>query len=146
MFLVNVLSAAAPTKPMPNPGLAAWMVQNSDLLFLSVIAVAEVQDGISTLRRAGEGEKAAALTEWLATILHLYGRRMLPIDLAVVRMIGIMSDQARGAGLTPGFPDMAIAAAAHAHSLTILTHNIRDFRGFAVAVHDPFNTLPQPRD
>jgi predicted nucleic acid-binding protein len=38
----------------------------------------------------------------------------------------------------PGFADVAIAATAEAHGLTVLTRNVKDFIPLGVACFDPF--------
>lgn len=144
MYLVdtNVLSAGAPTKAQPTAELAGWMARNSARLYLSVITIAEVEDGIAKARRAAAGRKADRLAEWLETLLHLYSARILPLDVPTARVLGRLSDQARGAGHAPGFADLAIAATAQVRSYTVLTRNLRHFRFLGVACHDPFESLP----
>jgi predicted nucleic acid-binding protein len=79
-------------------------------------------------------------------VLHLYGARILPLDAAVARVLGKLSDQARSAGHAPGLADLAIAATAACHGYTVLTRNLRHFRPLAVPSHDPFASLPaKPR-
>ena len=144
MYLVdtNVLSAGAPTKAVAMPELAAWMDRNSDGLYLSVITVAEVEDGIAKCRRQGARRKADNLAGWLETFLHLYGARVLPFDLATARALGGLSDKARGLGQAPGLADLAVAATAQCRSCTVLTRNLRHFRTLDVAALDPFESLP----
>ena len=144
MYLVDtsVLSVGAPTEAQPTPDLAAWMSRNSDHLYLSVITVAEVEDGIAKARRTGAPRKADRLAAWLQTLLHLYSARILPLDVSVARRLGQLADQARGAGQAPGLADLAIAATAAERGFTVLTRNLRHFQGLAVAAHDPFETLP----
>lgn len=144
MYLVdtNVLSAGAPARAIAMPSLLAWMDHNSARLFLSVITVAEVEDGIAKSRRLKAYRKAERLAEWLETVLHLYGSRVLPIDLETARRIGILSDLARGQGQAPGLADLAIAATAQNNGFTILTRNLRHFGPLGVAALDPFETLP----
>lgn len=144
MYLVdtNVVSAGAPTKAQPIPDLIAWMERNSAHLYVSVITVAEVEEGIAQARRQGAARKADRLGEWLETLLHLYSARILPLDIAVARLLGKLADQARGAGQDPGLADLAIAATAASRGYTVLTRNIRHFRAFAVPVHNPFESLP----
>jgi predicted nucleic acid-binding protein len=138
----NVLSAGAPTKARPATDLITWMGRNSERLYLSVITVAEVEDGIAKARRAAAHRKAERIAEWLDTLLHLYSARILPLDVATARVLGRLSDQARGAGHAPGFADLAIAATALMHGYTVLTRNLRHFRALAVPSHDPFESLP----
>jgi toxin FitB len=144
VYLVDtdVISAGAPSKRQASPELVRWMERNSDRLFLSAITVAEIADGIAKARREGARRKATALGEWLETLLHLYGARVLPFDVAVARVAGRLSDRARRQGRGPGFPDLAIAATAIAHDLTVLTRNLRHFVPLGVAAQDPFAVLP----
>ncbi len=139
MYLVdtNVLSAGAATNAVAVPGLAAWMDRNSAKLFLSVITVAEVEDGIARSRRQGAQRKADRLAEWLETLLHLYGSRILPVDLPTARRLGSLADRVRGQGQAPGLADLAIAAVAQASGCTILIRNLRHFAMLDIPALDP---------
>ena len=145
MYLVdtNVLSAGAPTKAQPATDLVSWMERNSERLYLSVITVAEVEDGIAKARREAAHRKADRLAEWLETLLHLYSARILSLDIPTARVLGGLSDQARGSGHAPGLADLAIAATAQIRGYTVLTRNLRHFRPLAVPSHDPFESLPE---
>jgi len=116
----------------------------SPQLYLSAVTVAEICDGIAKLRREGANRKADTLADWLETVLHLYGDRILGFDVEAARIAGALSDHARGAGQAPGFPDLVIAATARRHGLTVLTRNRRHFEPLGVAVIDPFEALPPP--
>jgi predicted nucleic acid-binding protein len=118
------------------------MDRNSAGLFLSVIAVAEVEDGIAKARRQGATRKAERLSEWLEALLHLYDARIIAVDLKVARHMGRLADLARGKGHDPGLADVAIAATALQHGYTILTRNLRHFVPLGVPALDPFSALP----
>lgn len=137
-----MISAAAPTRNSRSPDLLAWMDRNSDRLFLSVVTIAEIEEGIAKARRAGAAAKADRLAAWLEAVLHLYSKHVLPIDIAVSRRLGALADQARAAGHAPGFADLAIAATALVRGQTILTRNLRHFRMTGAALCDPFERLP----
>jgi toxin FitB len=138
----NVLSASAPTKAVPRQDLREWMDRNSAGLYLSVITVAEVEDGIARSRRAGANTKAERLAGWLETVLHLYGNRILPIDVTTARRIGLLADHARGQGHDPGLADLAIAATAAVRGYVILTRNLRHFAPLGTPALDPFEERP----
>lgn len=144
MYLVdtNVLSTAAPTKTVPRRDIRDWMDRNSAGLYLSVITVAEVEQGIARCLRTGAHAKAERLTEWLETVLHLYASRILSVDVATARRIGRVADQARGQGHAPGLADLAIAATAVSRGLVVLTQNLRHFAPLGVPAQDPFQVLP----
>ncbi len=159
----NVISAGAPTAAVRRPDLIAWMDSHSPQLFLSAVTIAEIADGIakgSLLRgrifgrktgshfsgkcskREGARRKASDLSAWLRTVLHLYGDRVLPFDSPTAEIASGLADLARGRGHAPGFADIAIAATARRHDLTILSRNARHFAPMDAAVVDPFHELP----
>jgi predicted nucleic acid-binding protein len=138
----NVISVGARSRASASAALAAWMDRNSASLFLSAVTVAEIADGIAKARREGAVRKAATLSDWFDTVLHLYRDRVLDFDVAVARIAGALSDLARGRGHAPGFADIVIAATARHHGMTVLTRNIRHIGPLGVAAIDPFTTLP----
>lgn len=121
------------------------MDRNTAGLFLSVITIAEVDDGIAKARRQGATRKAERLSEWLEALLYLYSIRIIPVDLGVARHMGQLADLARGKGQDPGLADVAIAATALQHGYTILSRNLRHFEPLGVPVLDPFLALPADR-
>lgn len=118
------------------------MDAHSASLFLSVVTVAEIGDGIAKSRREGAKRKSSNLAAWLETVLHLYGDRILAFDAPAARIAGAMADLARAQGQRPGFADIIIAATARHHDLTILSRNLRHFEPLGVRVLDPFAALP----
>jgi predicted nucleic acid-binding protein len=85
-----------------------WMDLHSASLFLSAVTVAEIEDGISKLRREGATRKSADLTAWLETVLHLYGDRVLAFDVPIARIAGMMADRARGQGQARDLPTSSL--------------------------------------
>ena len=118
------------------------MDAHSSSLFTSAVTIAELADGVAKLRREGATRKAAALEDWLRTVLHLYADRVLPLDIAVALATGPLLDKVRGLGQSPGFADAAIVATASVHGLTILTRNWRHFVHFGLEALDPYVALP----
>ena len=142
MYLLdtNVISEAAPSKTQPSTDLVHWMERRSAELFLSVVTVAEIEDGVARLKRQGATRKAQMLSGWLESVLHLDAGQIVPVDAAVARVAGAMSD--RAAGFAPGFADILIAATASHCGYTILTRNVKHFAAFGLVVIDPFQGLP----
>jgi toxin FitB len=138
----DVISATSPTIVLRRPELIEWMDLHSPDLFLSAITIAEIADGIAKAKRERAKRKAANLSAWLRTVLHLYGDRVLPFDGPTAEIAGVLADLARGRGHSPSFADIAIAATARRHELTILSRNVRHFAPMDVAVTDPFHSLP----
>jgi hypothetical protein len=148
MYLVdtNVISAGAPSKAVSAAELVRWMDDHSTRLYLSVVTVAEVEDGIAKARRERARNKAANLTAWLDTLLHLYGDRVLAFDVTAARVAGELSDLARSKGFAPGFADIVIGATARTRQLIILTQNIRHFAPLGIPTVNPFRELPALTD
>lgn len=138
----NVISAVAPTKQERPIELVEWLHQASDSLYLSVVTVAEIRDGIAKAAREGATRKAATLKAWWTAVEHFYGNRILDFDLRAAAIAGTMMDIARSAGQAPGFADVVIAATADAHGLTILTRNRKHFESLGGPILNPFDTLP----
>ena len=118
------------------------MDARSDALFLSTVTVAEVSDGIAKLKRTGATARAAFLGEWLDLVIHLYGDRVIPFDIAAARAAGELMDKARAKGHSPGFADLAIGATAVSRDLTVMTRNVRHFAPLDIHAINPFDSLP----
>jgi len=138
----SVLSALAPDRPSLEPRVAQWFRDHKDRLYLSAITIAEIEQGVSKLRRAGGIERAGRLNDWLEGVMAAYADRILAIDARVGRLAGALSDQALAQGRHPGFPDVAITATALAHGLILLTRNGRHFEPLGVQAVDPLLDLP----
>jgi toxin FitB len=145
MYLLdtNIISAISPRVRHPaEEAIAKWIEGNSQRLHLSVVTVVEIEDGIARAVRSGAARRARDLAEWLEALLHYYRNRILPVDLEIARIAGKLMDQARAAGIDPGFEDVAIAATAKRHALTVLTRNVKDFAPLSVTLLNPFEQIP----
>lgn len=143
MFLLdtNIVSASAPTKRDVGAMLYdAWLRRNHERLHISTVTVAEIEAGIARADRIGATTKAARLRKWLAAMEHFYRGRILPLGIEEARHAGAIIDRARAHD--PGFEDIAIAATAAAHSLTVLTANERHFEPLGVPFLNPLKELP----
>lgn len=143
MYLLdtNIVSADAPTKRVVGAeAFAAWMRAHGDRLYISAITVAEIEAGIVRAARIGATAKAAALRHWLSAVEHFYAGRILPFGIGEARHAGAILDHARAHD--PGFEDIAIAATAAAHGLTVLTANERHFAPLGVTFANPLRELP----
>ncbi len=118
---------------MPAPAVLHWYESvRADTLYLSVLTVGEIHQGVVRLR-ARDPRKAAAIAGWLDELVVGYGGHVLPVTEAVAR---------RWAELNAARPlpvvDSLLAATASVHDLTFVTRNTDDVAGSGVAVHDPF--------
>ncbi|MGN6777446.1 PIN domain-containing protein [Rhizobium sp.] len=143
MYLLdtNIVSADAPTKRHVGVDeFTAWLRANSDRLYLSAITIAEIEAGIARATRIEATTKAGHLRRWLAAVEHFYAGRILPFGIEEARHAGLILDRARAHD--PGFEEIAIAATATAHGLTVLTANERHFTPLGVPFANPLKQLP----
>ena len=77
-------------------------------------------------------------TNWLDIVVHLYGERVIPLDIAAARLAGTLMDGAHATGQSPGFADLAVAATAASRNLTVLTRNVPHFLPLDVRAINPF--------
>jgi toxin FitB len=133
MYLLDTVVLSELRKKERNRHVVAWMESVSPAeLFLSAVTVGEIELGIER-QRSVNPVFAGNLTNWLETILRAYGDRILPLDVNVARRWGRLGATLGNKGL-----DLAIAATALEHGLTVATRNISDFEPTGVAVWDPF--------
>jgi len=143
MYLLdtNIVSADAPTKQgIGVEAFAAWVRSNGNRLYLSAVTIAEIEAGIARAVRIGASTKADRLRRWLDAVEHFYGGRILAFGVMEAREAGAILDRARAHN--PGFEDIAIAATAVVHGLTVLTANERHFIPLGVPVANPLKELP----
>lgn len=135
------MSADAPTKRHVGvEAFAAWVRAHCDRIYLSAITIAEIEAGIARAVRIEATTKAENLRRWLAATGHFYAGRILPFCVEEARHAGLILDQAHAHD--PGFEDIAIAATAAAHGLTVLTANERHFEPLGVPLANPLKQLP----
>jgi predicted nucleic acid-binding protein len=135
----NVISALGPTRKDRPAAVVEWLDRASPEIYLSAVTSAEIREGVAKASREGATRKAEALREWWDAVEHLYADRILPFDLVAAGIAGPMADRARAAGQSPGFADIAIAATAQGHGLTILTGNVRHFRALYARILNPLD-------
>ena len=132
-----VLSAFAPRRPSLSAEAAGWFAQRNDQLFISAIAITEIDAGIAKLARGGSLGRAEELRDWFDAILDQYADRVLSFDFAAARIAGELSDAAEAIGRHPGFADVATASIAISHELVVLTANRRHFEPLGVETLNP---------
>jgi predicted nucleic acid-binding protein len=116
-----------------DPSVAAWVASVSqDDLCLSVLTLGEIRNGIERLRPR-DPEQAEVFDVWLLELRERFAERILPVDERAADRWGRLNTA------TPRKTvDSLIAATAHAHALTVVTGNTRDFVGCDVLLLDPW--------
>jgi toxin FitB len=126
-------------KKTPDPGVAAWFASvSADELFLSVLVVGEIRQGIERLARRDLAQ-AEIFEQWLGRLIHAYGDRIVPVDARVAEAWGRLN--------VPGpvpVVDGLMAATALVHDWTLVTRNVDDVASTGVRFLDPFAGRSQP--
>jgi predicted nucleic acid-binding protein len=117
----------------PAPAVLRWYESaRADSLYLSVLTIGEIHQGVLRLRPR-DPRKAAAIAGWLDEVVASYAGHVLPVSEQVAR---------RWAELNSARPlpvvDSLLAATASVHDLTFVTRNTADVAGTGVPVLDPF--------
>lgn len=107
-------------------------------LFVSVLTLGEIRQGIEQLPEASE--RRMRLAAWLSELRRTYADRVLPIDSAVCEVWGAMNARLRKVGRPVPAVDSLLAATALTHGLTIATRNLQDFAATGVGLFDPWNS------
>ena len=116
-----------------DPRVASWFSKVADdELYLSVIVLGEIRQGIERLRQR-DPRQAAALQNWLDEVIEEFGPRILTVDRAVADVWGHLS----AAGAFP-VVDTLLAATAQTHGLTLVTRNVKDIARSGVRCLNPF--------
>lgn len=127
-FLIDTCVLSELGRPRPDAGVVRWMGGQTQVV-VSAITLEELCFGLAW--RPHERVQA-----WLDRFKDTW--EVIPIDRAIASVAGVLRGelQARGQTRTPS--DMLIAASAIATGRTLVTRNLRDFRGCGVALLDPF--------
>ena len=133
-FLLDTNVVSEMTKATPYPVVAELMATRRDL-WLSVIVIHELQYGISIL---DEGHRRDGLIVWLSQIVDRFNGHILPLDQQSSELAASLRAQARRSGRTLNLPDALIAGTAATRSMTLITRNVRDFRGLDIDIVNPW--------
>jgi predicted nucleic acid-binding protein len=137
MFLLDTNVLSDSTKTVPNPTMTEWLETRSiSTLFVSVVSLAEANYGIERLQ---PGRKADGLRQWLGSVIADFGDRLLPVDAEVAMAQARIRRAAENAHRSMPAIDAYIAATAEIHGLTLVTRNVRDFRGWGGPMLDPWS-------
>jgi toxin FitB len=113
----------------------AWYSSLRDTdLWLSVLVIAEIRQGVEKLRRK-DPESAAKLERWLEGLVRGYGDRILPVTRSIAERWGVLN-----AGNPVPYVDGFLAATAIEHGLTLATRNVSDIRATGVSFINPFGS------
>ncbi len=131
----NVLSELR--RPKPEPKVLAFIKGHSlDLLYVSVVTLAEIRFGIELV---SDAIKRAELNDWLAhKVRPMFEERALPVSEDVLFKWRLLVEEGRKAGYTFSLPDLLIAATALHHGLTVLSRDTSPYEKARVPFLNPW--------
>ena len=120
----NVLSELRKTKP--NRKVIEFVAaQPLDLLFVSVVTLAEIRFGIELV---ADLSRRSDLLEWLThKVRPMFEGRALPISEDVMFKWRVLVEEGRKVGHTFSQPDLIIAATGLTYGLTVVTRDTDDY-------------------
>jgi predicted nucleic acid-binding protein len=134
MYLLDTDVVSELRKRKCSPAVARWFDKVPDSeLYLSVITITEIEKGIER-QRTLDPQFANQLIAWLEHTLRAFGERLLPLTVNVARRWGRLATQVGNTEL-----DLAIAATALEHGLTVVTGNTKHFQRTGVKLLNPFH-------
>jgi len=128
----NVVSEAR--KRTANSNVQAWLASVAGgELYLSVLVIGEIRQGIERMRRHDSAQAAVDET-WLSTLLRDYADRIVPVTAEVAEEWGRMN-------VPDPLPaiDGLLAATARVKGWTLVTRNTADLTRSGVALLNPFD-------
>jgi hypothetical protein len=132
-FLLDTNVVSEIRKKTPDPGVAAWFASvPADELFLSVLVVGEIRQGIDRLARRDPAQ-AEIFEWWLSRLADSFADRIVPITALVAEAWGRLN-------VPDPLPvvDGLMAATALVHGWTLVTRNASDVASTGVRSLDPF--------
>jgi toxin FitB len=133
-FLLDTNVVSEIRKRKPDPGVVAWFTSvSADDLFLSVLVVGEIRQGVARLARRDRAQ-AETYDRWLDQLIEAYGDRIAPITSEVAQVWGRLN-------VPDPLPvvDGLLAATALVHGWTLVTRNVDDVGSTGVRLLNPFD-------
>ncbi|MCP9485421.1 MAG: type II toxin-antitoxin system VapC family toxin [Gaiellaceae bacterium MAG52_C11] len=118
-YLLDTNVVSEIRKRSPNPGLADWFAAaESRDLYLSVLVLGEIRQGVERLRNRGDATQAELFDGWLATLKNEFADRILAVSAPIAERWGRLN------AVQP-LPviDGLLAASALEHELTLVTRD-----------------------
>jgi predicted nucleic acid-binding protein len=119
-----------------NSGVLAFFAgasREATNLYLSVVTIGELRQGVERIRHRGDTAQAKRLERWLRQVTTTYSNTILPIDEEIAQVWGRLRVP------NPENPlDKQIAATALIHDLIVVTRNTDHYAPTGVRLRNPF--------
>ena len=135
-YLLDTNIVCEPTGAAPNARGLAWIAAANPLdLYVSVITLAEIEEGVARLPAS---RRRTALEAWRDGLAAALGDRLLGIDAGVASTWVALRARLAAARQTIAPMDGFIAATAAFHGLTLVTRNENHFRPWGGPLPNPW--------
>lgn len=135
----NILSELRRRRPEPKV-VAFVAAQPLDLLYVSVVTLAEIRFGIELV---SDADRRAELNDWLVhTVRPTFDQRVLTVSEDIMFRWRLLVEDGRKTGHTFTQPDLVIAATAIHHGLTLVSRDTSDYRRARAPVLNPWTDSP----
>lgn len=133
-YLLDTCVLSEPGRPSPDAGVLEWLDGVAEAnLFISVLSLGEIQQGISRLE---QGRRRQALQRWLdVELVDRFEGQVIGFDVRTAARWGDIMGRARLAGNTLPVIDAMLAASALVHDVVLVTRNVRDFDWIVGSTH-----------
>ncbi len=116
--------------------LAFVAAQPLELLYISVVALAEIRFGIELLSDSG---RRSELHGWVThKVRPMFDQRVLPVTEDIMFVWRLLVEEGGTSGHTFSQPDLITAATGRHHGLTIVSRDTADYLKARVAVFNPW--------
>jgi predicted nucleic acid-binding protein len=132
-FLLDTNVISEIRKPSPDARVEEWFALIfPDDLFLSVLVVGELRQGVQSLARR-DPVQARSLEHWLRELVESFHDRLAPITVGIADRWGRLN-------VPDPLPviDGLLAATALEHDWTLVTRNVSDFAASGARVLNPW--------
>jgi toxin FitB len=83
-FLLDTNVLSETRRRQPAAGVADWIAATPpDRLYVSVLTLGEIEQGIARVRGRGDRHQASALERWLGDVETGFEDRVLPVTVAI---------------------------------------------------------------
>jgi predicted nucleic acid-binding protein len=119
---------------LPDARVLAWFAEiDASELFVSVLSLGEIRNGVERLRRRGDARQAEVVEEWFDHLKSDFADRFVTITHQVAERWGALN-----AELPRPTVDGLLAATALEHDLTFVTRDTRSVETTGVRVLNPW--------
>jgi predicted nucleic acid-binding protein len=137
MIIVDTHVVSEAMRPQPSPAVLDWLnAQDSNLLFITTITLAEIGYGLRVLP---DGLRRRQLqTRFEQFTAQAFEERVLDFTAAAAHAYAEIMGYRKETGHAMSLPDGQIAGIAFAHGFAVATRNIKDFEDCGIELISPF--------